>query len=142
MKINIEKLYIVHKATPYSSAKDVFSGKSITIQEFAKRLKRGFDPNMVEGIYPSKRSAQLIANKLLRKTGKSPLQRKVKEKRITKGYAVFSDSVMAKDKYFVTTPHSKVFATKKEAQVAVIKWEKKHGKKSNFKIMTYDSSKR
>ena len=142
MKLDIKKLYIVHKATPYSSEKDVFSGKPISIQEFAKKLKRGLDPNMVEGIYPSKRSAQLVANKLLKKISKSPLQGKVKQKKITKGFAVFSDAVMAKDKYAVTTPPSKVFPTKKEARAAIKKWEINAGKKSDFKIMTYDTSRR
>ena len=141
MKLDLNKLYIVYKPKPYYSKKDIFSGEPVTLQEFAIKLKRGLDSEMVEGIYPTKRTAQLVANKLLGKIKKSPLAATVNKKKVTKGYAIFSDAVMAKDKYKVTTPPAQIFATKKKAQAAIKRWEKQYSKKSNFKILTYDASK-
>ncbi len=142
MKLDVNKLFVVFKATPYSSAKDVFSGDSMTIQQFATKLKRGLDPNMIQGLYPSKRAAQIVANKLLKKRSNTPKTKVPKKKKVTKGFALFSNSVMAKDKYRINTPPTIIYATKKQAIAAIQRWEKEHDKKSNFKIMTYDSSKR
>ena len=142
MKLDVNKLFIVFKITPYSSAKDVFSGDSITIQQFATKLKRGLDPNRIEGLYPSKRTAQIVANKLLKKRSNTPKNKVPRKKKVTKGFALFSDSVMAKDKYRINTPPTIIYATKKQAVAAIQRWEKEHANKSNFKIMTYDSSKR
>ncbi len=142
MKLDLEKLYIVFKTTPYSSEKDIFSGSPITLKQFATKLKRGLDPNMVAGIFPSKRSAQLVANKYRKKVKSSSVKQRVKAKKIIKGYAIFTSEVMARDKYKINTPPTEIFATKKGALAEIKRWEKRYKKKSDFKIFTYDKSKR
>ncbi|TPN82933.1 hypothetical protein [Aquimarina algicola] len=142
MKLNIHKFYIVFKAFSYSNRKSVFNDNSLSIKDLRNKFVRGLDPDMIEGIYPTKVAARKAAEKQYKKLPDNIRKKTKTTKKISKGYALFSDAVMAKDKYRVTTPPKEIYPTRKAAQKAVDRIRKRTGRNPGIKIMTYDSAKR
>ncbi|KAA1244537.1 hypothetical protein [Aquimarina sp. RZ0] len=140
MKINLNKLYIVYKPTKYSERVDVFSGRSNNISGLRNQFRGGLEPKEIHGIYTTLSEANRVTDTLLK--GKVRKKSTKRKKKSTSGYALFSDAVMAKDKYRVTTPPKVIYPTRKAAQKEVDKIRKKTGRNPEIKIMTYDKSKR
>lgn len=140
MKLNLNKLYIVFKPTKYSERVDVFSGRPTNVQGLRNQFVGGLKPDEIQGIYTKLSEAKKVTHKLI----KSRISRKVakKKKKSTSGFALFSNAVMAKDKYRVTTPPKTIYSTRKAAQREVDKIRKRSGRSPGIKIMSYDKSKR
>ena len=130
MKINLNKLYIVHKPTEYSAKVDVFDGKPDTLASLFRQILGGLRITQVHAIYTTKREAQKEADRIL-----SAWTKKTKRKLRGEGWAIFDRLVIAKHKYEAPTPQ--VFATKAEAEKALTDAVKKGWKRSRFKILRY-----
>ena len=140
MKLNLNKLYIVYKPTKYSERVDIFNGRPNDISGLRNQFRGGLNPKEIQGIYTTLSEANKATDKLLKgKTRKKSTKRK---KKTIGGYALFSDDVLAKDKYRVTTPPKVIYPTRKAAQKEVDKIRKRTGRNPGIKIMTYDRSRR
>ena len=140
MKLNLNKLYVVYKPTKYSERSDIFSGKPNDINGLRNQFRGGLNPKEIQGIYTTLSEANRITDKLFkRRRQKKRTRKKTKPHH---GYALFSDVVMAKDKYKVTTPPKLIYPTRKDAQREVDRIRKRTGRDPGIKIMTYDKSKR
>jgi len=140
MKLNLNKFYIVYKPVKYSERVDVFSGKSNDIFGLRNQFRGGLNPKEIQGIYTTLTEANKVTDKLLK--GRTRRKSTKRKKKPTEGYALFSDEVLAKDKYKVTTPPKIIYPTRIAAQKEVDKIRKRIGRNPEIKIMTYDRSKR
>ena len=140
MKLNLSKLYIVFKPTKYSEKVDMFNGRAMSIEGLQRQFLGGLKSSEIHGIYTTLSEAKKVTETLVK--GRTPKKRKQRKKRPAKGYALFSDAVMARDKYKVTTPPKEIYPTRKAAQKAVDKIRRQTGRNPGIKIMTYDKNRR
>ena len=140
MKINLNKLYVVYTREKHSERMDVFDGRFTDIYGLQRQFLGGLQPKQIHGIYTTKTEAIKATDVVFKNNGK---KRKAKtKKKPLKGYALFSDAVLARDKYKVTTPPKEIYPSRKAAQKAVNAIKKRTGRNPGIKIMTYDSNRR
>ena len=139
MKLDLKKMYIVYKPGKHSVKADIFTGRPTNITNLKNQFIGGLQPERIYGIYTTRIEAERITQKLLK--GKQTNKKKPGVKP-EKGYALFSNAVMAEDKYDVTTPPKAIYRTKKEAEKEVQRIRKREGRDPQIRILSYDPRKR
>ena len=65
MKIDINKLYVVHKPTEHSEKADVFGGRPYSLEDLFSQVRGGLMADMVHGIYTTEEEAEKEAKMIL-----------------------------------------------------------------------------